>query len=255
MKRRYVQDTRLVTAAGVELPILDQVTVRVKLSNVDQAHHFLVVGKLITSAILGIDFLQQQGVLLDFRTTPVTVLSTADATKAEAIDIKEDEVLLKTLLANSRKIRNKTCSAINGANDEDVNKDIVEECAIQVFSDLAVIELSQYVEQKFEGVVMEFGDLFSTQTGRTNMTSHHINTTGSPVRVPARIIPVHFQEEIEKQIKFMLEKGVIEESCSPWTAPAVYVRKKTGEIRLCVDYRALNKQTQKDAYPLPLIDQ
>ena len=53
----------------------------------------------------------------------------------------------------------------------------------------------------------------------------------------------------------MLEKGVIEESCSPWTAPAVYVRKKTGEIRLCVDYRVLNKQTQKDAYPLPLIDE
>ena len=44
-------------------------------------------------------------------------------------------------------------------------------------------------------------------------------------------------------------------SCSPWTASAVYVRKKTGEIRLCVDYRALNKQTQKDAYPLPLIDE
>ena len=58
MKRRYVQDTRLVTAAGEELPILDQVTVRVKLSNVDQAHHFLVVGNLITSSILGIDFLQ-----------------------------------------------------------------------------------------------------------------------------------------------------------------------------------------------------
>ena len=254
-KRRYVQDTRLVTAAGEELPILDQVTVCVKLSKVDQAHHFLVVGKLITSVILGIDFLQQQGLLLDFRTTPVTVLSTADATKAEAIDIEEDEVLLKTLLANSRKIRNKACSAINGANDEDVNKDIVEECAIPVFSDLAVIEPPQYVEQKFEAVVKEFGDLFSTQTGRTNMTSHHINTTGSPVQVPARRIPVHFREEIKKQIKFMLEKGVIEESCSPWTAPAVYVRKKTGEIRLCVDYRALNKQTQKDAYPLPLIDE
>ncbi|KAL5509977.1 hypothetical protein EMCRGX_G005432 [Ephydatia muelleri] len=172
---------------------------------------------------------KKQGLLLDFRTTPVTVLSTADATKAEAIDIEEDEVLLKNLLANSHKIRNKTCSAINGANDEEVNKDIVEECAIPVSSDLAVIEPPQYVEQKFEAVVKEFGDLFSTQTGRTNMTSHHINTTGSPLRVPARRIPVHFREEIEKQIKFMLEKGVIEESCSLWTARAVYVRKKTGQ--------------------------
>ena len=53
----------------------------------------------------------------------------------------------------------------------------------------------------------------------------------------------------------MLEKGVIEESCNPWTAPAVYVLKKTGEIRLWVDYRALKKQTQKDAYLLPLIDE
>ena len=38
-------------------------------------------------------------------------------------------------------------------------------------------------------------------------------------------------------------------------APAVYVRKKTGEIRLCVDYRELNKRTHKDDYPLPLIDE
>ena len=38
-------------------------------------------------------------------------------------------------------------------------------------------------------------------------------------------------------------------------APAVYRTKKTGEVRICVDYRALNKQTVKDAYPLPLVDE
>ena len=147
------------------------------------------------------------------------------------------------------------CSVTGVDDDDDVNNDMVEECDIPIFSDLAAIEPPQYVRQCFEAVVREFGDLFSKQTGRTNIASHHINTTGSPVRVRARRIPVHFREEIEKQIKCILEKGVIEASCSPWTAPAVYVRKKTGEIRLCVDYRALNKQTQKDAYPLPLIDE
>ena len=44
----------------------------------------------------------------------------------------------------------------------------------------------------------------------------------------------------------MLQKGIIVESSSSWMAPAVYVRKKTGELRLCVDYRELNKRTHKD---------
>ena len=48
---------------------------------------------------------------------------------------------------------------------------------------------------------------------------------------------------------------MIEESSSPWMSPAVFVWKKSGEIRLCVDYRELNKKTQKDAYPLPLPDE
>ena len=52
----------------------------------------------------------------------------------------------------------------------------------------------------------------------------------------------------------MLAEGIIEESSSPWMALAVYTKKKTGEIRLCVDYHALNKNTTKDAYPLPLPD-
>ena len=53
----------------------------------------------------------------------------------------------------------------------------------------------------------------------------------------------------------MLRKGIIVKSSSAWLAPAVYTRKKTGEIRLWVDYRKVNKRTSKDAYPLPLIDE
>ena len=53
----------------------------------------------------------------------------------------------------------------------------------------------------------------------------------------------------------MLQDGIIEESSSPWMSPAVFVHKKNGDVRICVDYRALNKQTVKDSYPLPLPDE
>ena len=72
------------------------------------------------------------------------------------------------------------------------------------------------------------------------------------MRIPPRRVPAHYRDEVDKQIQVMLEQGIIiEESSSPWMAPAVFVPKKSGELRLCIDYRKLNKKTTKDAYPLP----
>ena len=52
----------------------------------------------------------------------------------------------------------------------------------------------------------------------------------------------------------MLDKNVIQESSSEWAATPVLVRKKDGTLRYCIDYRALNKVTVKDAFPLPNIE-
>lgn len=53
----------------------------------------------------------------------------------------------------------------------------------------------------------------------------------------------------------MLAKGWIRPSCSPYGHPILFVRKKTGDLRMCVDYRLLNQQTRLDRYPIPRIDQ
>jgi hypothetical protein len=60
--------------------------------------------------------------------------------------------------------------------------------------------------------------------------------------------------ELKKQIEELLEKGFIRPSSSPWGAPVLFVNKKDGSRRMCVDYRSLNKVTIKNKYPLPRIE-
>jgi hypothetical protein len=60
--------------------------------------------------------------------------------------------------------------------------------------------------------------------------------------------------ELEEQIQELQGKGYIRPSSSPWGAPAIFVLKKDGTQRMCVDYRALNPVTIKNKYPLPRID-
>ena len=55
-------------------------------------------------------------------------------------------------------------------------------------------------------------------------------------------------------VQDMLEKDVIQRSCSSWAAPVILVKKKDGSLRLCIDYRRLNEVTRKEAYPLPRVD-
>jgi hypothetical protein len=60
--------------------------------------------------------------------------------------------------------------------------------------------------------------------------------------------------ELKEHIKELLEKGFIRPISSPWGAPVIFVPKKDGTQRLCVDYRALNEVTVENKYPLPRID-
>lgn len=74
-----------------------------------------------------------------------------------------------------------------------------------------------------------------------------------PIKQKVRPQPEPLRKELETQLEAMLQKGVIRPSKSPWGSAPVFVKKKTGEWRLCVDYRSVNKKMVSDAYPLPLI--
>ncbi|GKC40225.1 putative reverse transcriptase domain-containing protein [Tanacetum coccineum] len=61
-------------------------------------------------------------------------------------------------------------------------------------------------------------------------------------------------KELSKQLQELSDKGFIRPSSSPWGAPILFVKKKDGSFRMCIDYRELNKLTVKNSYPLPRID-
>ncbi|GJQ92652.1 putative reverse transcriptase domain-containing protein [Tanacetum coccineum] len=72
-------------------------------------------------------------------------------------------------------------------------------------------------------------------------------------RAPYRLAPSEMQE-LSNQLQKLLDRGFIRPSTSPWGAPILFVKKKDGSFRMCIDYRELNKLTVKNRYPLPRID-
>ena len=73
------------------------------------------------------------------------------------------------------------------------------------------------------------------------------------IKQPPRRVPVAFASEEEKVVIQLEQQGIIRKSTSPWAGPICLVRKKSGKIRPCVDYRRLNAITTKDAFPIPRI--
>ena len=71
---------------------------------------------------------------------------------------------------------------------------------------------------------------------------------------PYRMAPAELSE-LKEQLQDLFDKGFIRPSTSPWGAPVLFVKKKDGSLRLCIDYRQLNKVTIKNKYPLSRIDE
>jgi len=127
-------------------------------------------------------------------------------------------------------------------------------CPVQRSSQVN-IDMPENYHPALESVLKDHKALFSCQLGKTNVARHVIDTGDShPVKLPPRPIPFHYTEQVHNQLQEMAKEGIIRQSNSPWCAPAVYVPKSNGEVRICVDFVQLNKLTKKDSYPVPRAD-
>ncbi|RXN24698.1 Retrovirus-related Pol poly from transposon [Labeo rohita] len=118
--------------------------------------------------------------------------------------------------------------------------------------------LSAPQQEQLQCLLRDFVDIFAAREEdctRTALVQHHIDTGhAAPIRLRPHRLPLAKRQAAEEMIRDMAANGIIEPSDSPWAAPMVMVRKKTGGWRPCVDFRRLNAVTRKDSYPLPRID-
>ena len=194
---------------------------KISLGKLSVNHTFIVVEQLSVPVILGCDFMSEQALILDLQGGVVYQSG-----------FLENKLHLE--LPNTQ-----TCNAI-----------IIDDELPQALPSKST-DMPSDVHPALEQVIDEYRMLFSQNPGQTHITQHIIDTGNAPpVKVPPRPIPFHLVDQVQQQLTDMAQEGIIRPSSSPWCAPAVYIPKSNGEIRICVDFVQLNRVTKKDSYPV-----
>ena len=108
-------------------------------------------------------------------------------------------------------------------------------------------------------IVREFPDVFPEELPgiplerEVDLSIEIVPGTAPVSRAPYRMAPAELKE-LKVQLQELLDKGFVRPSVSPWGAPVLFVKKKDGTLRMCIDYRQINKVTVKNKYPLPRIE-
>jgi RNase H-like domain found in reverse transcriptase/Reverse transcriptase (RNA-dependent DNA polymerase)/Integrase zinc binding domain len=120
-------------------------------------------------------------------------------------------------------------------------------------------ELPTYPKE-VQKLLNQYSDIFPKELPKElppqRTVDHAIELVPGSEPASRSIYRLSFEEtnELKRQLKNLMNKGFIRPSVSPFGAPVLFVHKKEGTLRLCVDYRALNKNTIKNRYPLPRIE-
>ena len=118
-----------------------------------------------------------------------------------------------------------------------------------------LIHLEGARKQELTALLKEYEDLFQSQPGHSKLEKFPLDTQDSPAisQYPYRM-PLKWKAKVEEEIEMLLKAGIIRPSVSPWSSPVVPVMKTDKSVRMCIDFRQINKLTKLDKFPLPRVD-
>ena len=115
------------------------------------------------------------------------------------------------------------------------------------------------VPAELKGLFDSYADIFQSQIQLPPQRTHDHSITLKKGTDPINVRPYRYphsqKNEIKRLVQDMLKAGIIQPSISHFSSPVFLMKKKDGSWRFCVDYRALNKATVPDKYPIPMIDE
>lgn len=215
--------------------------VTIHLQGIGIVEEFLPLGLGSSDVILGVQWLETLGMTHTNWKTQVMKFMVGN----ESVTLRGDLSLGKTLVSLKAMMRT---IKHEGAG-------ILVEC--NQFEGLC--EVSPEVPTDLNQVLAEYELVFNMPMGLPPTRGHEhsilLKDGSQPVSVRPYRYPHAQKDEIERLIQEMLDAGIIQVSNSPFSSPVLLVKKKDESWRFCVDYRALNKATVPDKYPIPVIDE
>jgi hypothetical protein len=211
--------------------------------------------------VLGEDWMKKHKAVLDYGDTSVTLkhgqrfFKLAQHSAATKGRVPVERAMCSAMQA--KRASKKGCYLFHVQVQEDE-----EEVAFQVDQDMewSPPPSDKDIPPALRSVVNRYGDVFPKELPSglppdrgVGHTIPLVEGAKPPFRGIYRLSPLEL-EEVKTQVTSLLAKGWIEPSKSPFGAPVLFVQKKDGSLRMCVDYRALNKLTVKNRYALPRID-
>lgn len=199
-----------------------------------------------TDIILGIQWLEKLGAVVTNWKSQIMQFNVGENTVTLVGDpsLVHSQTSLKTMLRTMRKERQGCLVEVKQIEDTplEINQQVTTE-----------------IPKFISTVVQQHRTVFNEPKGLPPSRGHEhvicLKEGSNPVSVRPYRYPQFQKDEIERLIKEMLEAKIIKPSSSSFSSPVLLVRKKDGSWHFCVDYRALNKETVPNKYPIPIIDE